>query len=277
MSTATAAVSATTNHVKIVRKHHILVRISHWLNIPILLGMGLTGISIYWANPVYHHAPDKNGNTDYLADIGIWIVNHVPGIHGYTMPDADGNVPTGMAPSGDWVYNHFGIGTGQLATALNLHWFFAYLFMINGLLYVIGLLMGKGYKALLPRLTDPKDALGMIRYYLGLLPAKLQRRHVQHPPIKSKYNALQRGAYFTMPLLGLLAVASGWAMHKPVQLGWLQWLMGGYDLARVWHFWIPWIFLSFVIPHVVLVFADGWDTFRSMITGYSRRPPISPE
>jgi hypothetical protein len=27
----------------------------------------------------------------------------------------------------------------------------------------------------------------------------------------------------------------------------------------------------FVIPHVILVFADGWDTLRGMITGWSRR------
>jgi len=26
-----------------------------------------------------------------------------------------------------------------------------------------------------------------------------------------------------------------------------------------------------VIPHVVLVIADGWDTFRSMIVGWSAR------
>ena len=37
-------------------------------------------------------------------------------------------------------------------------------------------------------------------------------------------------------------------------------------------------FISFVIPHVVLVIADGWDTLRSMITGWStkyKRPEVS--
>jgi len=28
---------------------------------------------------------------------------------------------------------------------------------------------------------------------------------------------------------------------------------------------------GFVIPHVVLVIADGWDTCRSMIVGWSTR------
>jgi len=31
------------------------------------------------------------------------------------------------------------------------------------------------------------------------------------------------------------------------------------------------IFAAFILPHVVLVIADGWDTFRSMITGWSER------
>ena len=52
--------------------------------------------------------------------------------------------------------------------------------------------------------------------------ARLLRRPWPHPPVKSKYNPLQRIAYLAMPLLGVLAVASGWAMHKPVQLKWLD-------------------------------------------------------
>jgi len=109
----------------------------------------------------------------------------------------------------------------------------------------------------------------MIRFYLGLIPAKLAKKPWPHPAVKGKYNALQRSAYFSMPIFGLLAVASGWAIHKPQQLGWLQGLFGGYDWARWWHFWIMWVFASFVIPHVALVFADGWDTFRSMVTGWT--------
>jgi thiosulfate reductase cytochrome b subunit len=169
------------------------------------------------------------------------------------------------------VYNRVGIGTFHLAQALRLHWLFAYLFMANGLLYVLGLILGQGYRALLPRLSDVPEALKMIRYYVGVLPAKLLRRPWPHPPIRSKYNALQRGAYFSMPILGILAVASGWAMHKPAQLKWLERLFVNYDGARIVHFAVMVLFAAFVVPHVVLVFADGWDTFRSMITGWSER------
>jgi hypothetical protein len=37
--------------VLVARRHHLLVRCSHWLNVPILLGLILSGISIYWASP----------------------------------------------------------------------------------------------------------------------------------------------------------------------------------------------------------------------------------
>jgi thiosulfate reductase cytochrome b subunit len=32
-----------------------------------------------------------------------------------------------------------------------------------------------------------------------------------------------------------------------------------------------WVFILFVVPHMILVLADGWDTLRSMITGWSAK------
>jgi thiosulfate reductase cytochrome b subunit len=261
---------------RVVRtKHHVLVRISHWLNIPFLLGLTVSGLSIYWAAPVYHHAPTpftymdpqsqqpvNDTTTDYLGSIGLWIVRHVPGQRHYT-------------PPADWLYNHISLGTGDLAPALRLHWLFAYLFMANGLLYLVGLGLGGGYKALLPRRGDLQNAVRMQIYYIGLPIAKVLRRRWEHPHVTTKYNALQRAAYFSVPIMGLLSVLTGWAMHKPSQLGWLAALFGGYDYARVWHFWLMWLFVLFVIPHVILVFADGWDTFRSMVVGWTNRIPSS--
>ena len=31
------------------------------------------------------------------------------------------------------------------------------------------------------------------------------------------------------------------------------------------------LFALFVVPHVILVILDGFDTFRSMVTGWSKR------
>ena len=243
----------------VIPKHHWLVRVTHWLNIPFLTGLTVSGLSIYWASPVYHHKADPvSGNEDYFEDIGAWIVRHVPGQHHYT-------------PPGDWLYNHISLGTGDLASALRLHWLFTYLFMLNGVLYLVGLGLGGGYKALLPRRGDLQAAARMQLYYIGAPVAKLLHRPWPHPEITTKYNALQRAAYFSVPVLGLLSILTGWAIHKPVQLWWLTALFGGYDYARIWHFWLMWIFVLFVIPHVLLVIADGWDTMRSMVVGWSDR------
>jgi thiosulfate reductase cytochrome b subunit len=84
-------------------------------------------------------------------------------------------------------------------------------------------------------------------------------------------NALQRAAYFSIPVAGFFSVATGWALHKPMQFHWLAALFGGFDTARVWHFWLMWLFILFVVPHVILVLADGWDALRSMIVGWSTR------
>ena len=262
--------------VTLVRKHHWLVRITHWMNIPLLLGLTLSGLSIYWAAPVYKHAPQEamGGNEDYLADIGFWVARHEPWRHSYGPPDA---WVAGTHYSTTWVYDHFSLGTGLLSTALNLHWLFGYLFLLNGLLYLVGLGLGGGYKSLLPRTSDARDALRMQIYYIGLPFAKILRRPWPHPHITTKYNALQRLAYFSMPVMGVFALLTGWAIHKPMQLGWLQWLFGGYDYARLWHFWLLWVFVAFVIPHVILVLADGWDTLRSMIVGWSDRIGENPK
>ena len=243
--------------VRVVPKHHLLVRLSHWLNIPLLFGLLVTGLSIYWAAPVFIHPWNPVTHThDGLADVSVFIARLLHDTH-----DDPRN----------WIYNHFSLGTSSLASALQIHWLFAYLFMINGAFYLLGLAAGGGWRALLPRGTDPAEAVAMLRYYLGVVPALLLRKPNPHPQISYKYNALQRAAYFSMPIFGLLIVASGWAMHKPAMLGWLVPLFINYDGARIVHFVSMVVLGSFVVPHVLLVIADGFDTFRSMITGWSTR------
>ena len=247
--------------VLVVRKHHVLVRVAHWANVPLLLGLIASGLSIYWAAPVFlRHAPAPGQSRDYLMDLGRAVANL---LHAGGDPRA-------------WIYDHLGLGTFMLAPALQLHWLLAYLFMLNGALYVLGLVAGGGWRALLPRLSDVRDALAMVRFYLGVVPMAVLRRPWPHPPVRAKYNALQRAAYFAMPLAGALAVASGWAMHKPVQLGWLERLFVSYDGARVVHLACMVALASFIVPHVVLVIADGWDTLRSMVTGWSLRVKEEP-
>ena len=255
-STSTSSVQT---DVLVVKRHHILVRWSHWLNVPLLLGLVLSGISIYWSSPIFQHKPDPvTGNFDVAADIGIWVCAHTPGQHHYASPP-------------DWLYNHMSLGPGMLAPALRIHWLCAYLFMLNGAVYVAGLFVGGGWRSLLPRRTDVVDALRMFRYYVGIPLAKLTRRSWPHPVFKTKYNPLQRTAYFSVPVTGFLSITTGWAIHKPIQLHWLAAIFGGFNAARIWHFWLMWVFFFFLVPHLTLAFADGWDTLRSMIVGWSTK------
>ena len=125
--------------------------------------------------------------------------------------------------------------------------------MLNGAIYFAGLVAGSGWRALLPRRSDFGEALAMMRYYLGVVPMALRRRPWPHPPVRSKYNALQRAAYFSMPIFGTLVTLSGWAMHKPAQLGLARARLRELRRSRaVVHFLCMLGLGSFIVPHVVL-------------------------
>ena len=67
--TMTTGARALKPRALVVRRHHLLVRISHWLTIPLILGLILSGMSIYWAAPIYQHHPNPTtGSFDYFAD-----------------------------------------------------------------------------------------------------------------------------------------------------------------------------------------------------------------
>jgi thiosulfate reductase cytochrome b subunit len=243
--------------VRVVPKHHALVRLAHWINVPVLLGLIASGLAIYWAAPVFVHPRDPvTMSRDYVLDLGAAIAR--------ILNDHGGDPRS-------WIYDHVSLGTGVLARALRLHWALAFILMMNGALYLVGLIAGGGWRALIPRRSDVGDAWAMIRFYLGVIPMAIRRRPWPHPVVRSKYNALQRGAYASVIGAAALAVLSGWAMHKPVQLGWLERTFVNYDGARVVHFACMIVLAAFIVPHVILVIADGWDTFRSMVVGWSVR------
>ncbi|MEO6025771.1 MAG: cytochrome b/b6 domain-containing protein, partial [Candidatus Binatia bacterium] len=83
------------------------------------------------------------------------------------------------------------------------------------------------------------------------------------------YNGLQRLAYTSVIGFGVLEVASGLALYKPVQLWWLVALLGGYDVARVVHMGGLLLFAGFTVTHLVLV-ALHPGTIAAMITGKAR-------
>jgi hypothetical protein len=44
---------------------------SHWLNVPVFLGLILSGVCTYWASPAYPHKPDPfTGSADFRMPCG---------------------------------------------------------------------------------------------------------------------------------------------------------------------------------------------------------------
>jgi hypothetical protein len=112
----------------------------------------------------------------------------------------------------------------------------------------------------------PRDIPGiwpMVRHYFFFGPK---------PPTTEAYNPLQKQAYTTVLILGVLSVLTGFAIWKPVQFSWLAWLMGGFHYARIWHFAVMWAIIFFIFGHLVMVILHGWSNFVSMLTGWKTNP-----
>src|ERR1044071_1610660 len=111
---------------------------------------------------------------------------------------------------------------GWLAGALLWHFAAMWLLAVNGLIYlVLGIAGGRFRRKLLP--IRPGEVLADAKAAL--------RGRLSHDDL-SVYNAVQRLLYLGVIVAGVVIVASGLAIWKPVQLQELTWLFGGYDVAR---------------------------------------------
>jgi thiosulfate reductase cytochrome b subunit len=210
------------------KRYHGIVRLAHWLNAVVLLGMIASGLQIYMA---YRH---------------------------FGLRDAP---PIGPNPLDGRSIPEWGRLGGWLAGGLNWHFALAWPFVLTGLLYLGFLVVSGEWRTLAFRPRDIGPAIQMQLYYLRL--------RKEHPP-QGKHNALQKGAYSFIVLLGAISALSGFAIYKPVQLSWLTDLFGGYELARYWHFLAVWLFIGFTLLHVALVFLVDPASLRGMITGWYR-------
>jgi thiosulfate reductase cytochrome b subunit len=82
----------------------------------------------------------------------------------------------------------------------------------------------------------------------------------------SQYNAVQRSLYVAAGCGIVLAIVSGLASWKPVQLYPLTFALGGYEIARCVHFLAMAGIVAFTIVHLALV-AIVPRTLRPMLTG----------
>lgn len=92
------------------------------------------------------------------------------------------------------------------------------------------------------------------------------------PHRTGSYNAVQRLSYLGVLALGVLVVASGLSIWKPVQFDGLVELFGGYDFARRVHFFAMAGIVAFVVVHLLLVVIVP-KTLLPMFTGRAMSPP----
>ncbi len=210
---------------KIVIKHPLAIRWFHWINFPVLAVMIWSGLLIYWANDVY---AIKSGGKDFIKFF-----------------------PQSFYEAWNLPF--------RLAEGMGYHFFFMWLFFINGLLYVLYTAFSGEWRYLLPQKRSWKEAGLVVLHDLGIRKTK---------PPQTKYNAAQRISYTTIIVMGLGSVITGLAIYKPVTFAFFAAICGGYEAARLEHFILTIGYCLFFLVHVAQVIFAGWRNFQSMITGF---------
>jgi thiosulfate reductase cytochrome b subunit len=157
----------------------------------------------------------------------------------------------------DWLYFPDWLKLGHEAQD-SLLWHFAgmWLLMLNGLAYLIyGFATGRFRHKLLPIRVG--DFIETVRETLRL--------HLSHEDW-TQYNAVQKFLYIVVILAGVMQVATGFAIWKPVQFSWLTALLGGFQSARLLHFLGMAVICGFVLVHVALALLVP-KTLWAMLTG----------
>jgi len=211
---------------RLEKKHPLAIRWFHWINFPILGVMVWSGLLIYWANPVYRVG---------IGSHTLWKM---------TVREA--------------LYEKWHIAF-RLGEGISLHFFFMWLFAINGILYVLYTIFSGEWRYLVPNRRSFVEAIQVTLHDLHL--------RKQAPPPR-KFNGAQQIAYSGIILMGLGSLLTGLAIYKPVQLAWLTSIFGGYQMTRFFHFWITIGYVAFFVVHVAQVIKTGWNNFRAMVIGY---------
>jgi thiosulfate reductase cytochrome b subunit len=224
--------------IRLERKHPLAIRWMHWVNFPVLFTMIWSGLLIYWndSDNAYQHP-----HAVYRVGVGsLTLVRLFP----------------------PWFWKAIN-APYRVTEGLGYHFFFMWLFAVNGILYVAYLLVSGEWRLLVPERRSIRDAIQVTLVDLHL------RKGL--PPQK-KYNGAQRIAYSAVILMGLGSLVTGLSIYKPTQVHWITSLLGGYEMARWEHFWLTMGFCAFFVVHVVQVVLAGWNNFRSMVSGYEIVP-----
>ena len=155
-------------------------------------------------------------------------------------------------------------GHRDLSLGRRWHFFFAWLFLFNGLAYLLWSL-GSGHlrRDLAPTGKDLK--------HIGASIAEHARLKFPKGDEAKRYNVLQKLSYLTVALVLLpLMLVTGLAMSPGMDAAFpiLLDVLGGRQTARTIHFISASLIVIFVVVHLVMVLISGvWNNLRSMITG----------
>ncbi|MEW6443229.1 MAG: cytochrome b/b6 domain-containing protein [bacterium] len=259
---------------RLVSRHSLSVRFTHWVNVVVLAVMLGSGLQIYNAHPASYWGSRSDRDQAILSmrseRLETGELRGVTEAFGRRF-DTTGVLGAFKDDHGQWESRGFPSwatipGERWLAMGRRWHFFFAWLFVLNGLFYAAAAVAGRHLtRDLLPTWPELKDLGGSIRRHLSFRVLRAESEH--------GYNVLQKLSYLVVVfVLGSLVVLSGLAMSP-----WLNSvvplpaLFGGRQAARTVHFVIAFSFVAFVIVHVAMVLVVGpLRHLRAMTTGRLR-------
>ena len=258
---------------QLVPRHSALVRVTHWVNVFCFSLLLMTGAQIFNAHPRLYwgqYGADYDHawlSVDSLQSGGHWrgavrlgsLTIESTGLLGASKQNGT-LTPRGF-PSWLTIPSYQDLAAGR-----RWHFFFAWLFAINGAVYLLGGLLTRHFRRdLLPAKAE-------------LAPAHLLHEVVDHATLNfpkgeaaRRYNVLQKLTYMAVAFVLLpLMVLTGLTMSPGLDSAFhvLLDLFGGRPSARSIHFICASLLVAFVVVHIVMVLVSGvWNNLRSMITG----------
>jgi len=263
-----AALPASAPVVERIYRHRLPVRISHWLNVPCLFILIMSGLQIFNAHPALYWG-DRSDRDQPLLSIrpmktesgemrGITTILgykfDTTGVLGYS--DGSGRAFPAWATVPSARY---------LAMGRQWHLFFAWLLVINGLFFTAYALISRHVtRDLAPSGKDLRDIGKAVKDHIVL-------RHPKGDEAK-RYNVLQKLAYIgILFVVAPLIVLTGLTMSPTIDTAfpWLLTIFGGRQAARTIHFIACFSFVGFIVIHILQVILTGFfNNIRSMVTGW---------
>lgn len=264
-----------------IYRHHVLVRVTHWINLVCLVILLMSGLGIFNAWPALYWGIRTHFDRPLLAMYAVPDNGRLEGItdvlgHRFVTTGWLGVSDSANGKPVDRGFPAWATIPGPLLLALSRRWhfFFAWVFVVNGAIYAAyTLLSGHLWRDLVPSRRQLRRIGGSIRDHLRLrFPQGEEARH---------YNVLQKLAYLiAVFVMGPLMVATGLTMSPWMDAAWPQLLdiFGGRQSARTIHFITAFAFVAFILVHLLMVLLSGLrNNVRSMITGRYRIEQIQPK